>query len=752
MLKLLYKYREENSMSLYNIMNWADVEEIVYSESLNPHRILGAHKIEEGILIQAFIPEAKSIKVIAKNIDKEMEMMDEAGFFSCLFKRKKIFKYQLEICYADGSIGSIGRIYDPYSFGSIYTEDELERFKRGINYNVYEKMGAKKVVLDGIEGVAFSVWAPEAIRVSVVGDFNLWDGRVHQMRRIQDYGIFEIFIPELSEGEKYKFEIKTKKGEPMLKADPYAKYAELRPNTASIIYDIDGYKWKDDEWLKKRIISQDTGISGNGKPMNIYEVHLGSFMRREKTEEDAGFYNYREIAPGLAKYVKDMGYTHIELMPIMEHPLDASWGYQVTGYYAPTSRYGTPEDFMYFIDYLHSKNIGVILDWVPAHFPMDLHGLGAFDGTHVYEHADARQGLHPHWGTYIYNYGRPQVSNFLIANAFFWVEKYHVDGIRMDAVASMLYLDYGKNDGEWVANAYGGKENLEAVEFLRHLNSIIKQKHPDIVLIAEESTAWPKVSTDVREEGLGFDYKWNMGWMNDFLSYMRNDPYFRSHHYGELTFSMLYQYSENFILVLSHDEVVHGKGSLANKMPGATQEEKFANLRAAYGYMMTHPGKKLLFMGQEFGQMDEWNEDISIAWNLLKYDIHKSLHAYVKDLNKFYLKHSALWEKDCKEEGFRWLNCHSYEENIVAFVRSSNEEELLVVSNFTPLVYESFKIGVEGVKKYKEIFNSDIEKYGGSGVKNSRAKKSKAGKVDGKDYYIEINIPPMSTVIFSIKD
>ena len=576
------------------------------------------------------------------------------------------------------------------------------------------------------------------------------------MRRLRDSGIFELFIPHLTPGEVYKFEVKTRKGEPMLKSDPYAFFLEIRPNNASIVCDLSGYSWTDGEYLKERRACYLEEKAGRERPMNIYEVHLGSWQRKHLILDEEGkeiygseFLSYRELAPLLLEYVKKMGYTHIELMPIMEHPLDESWGYQVTGYYAPTSRYGEPMDFMYFVDYLHAGGIGVILDWVPAHFPKDLHGLAAFDGSHVYEHADPRQGMHPHWGTLIYNYGRPQVSNFLIANALYWARYYHIDGIRMDAVASMLYLDYGKNDGEWVANPYGGHENLEAIEFLKHLNSIFKQKFQDVLLIAEESTAWPKISGSLDEEGMGFDYKWNMGWMNDFLRFMKYDPYFRSYHYGEVTFSMIYQYSEKFILVLSHDEVVHGKGSLANKMPGDSQEEKCSNLRAAYGFMMTHPGKKLLFMGQELAQFDEWNEHKSVGWGLLEYPVHKKMQEYVRHLNHFYRDHPALWQRDGQEEGFEWINCHSYKETILAFIRKSADpsEDLLVVCNFTPVLHEDFWVGVPYKGKFKEIFNSDDRSFGGGGAGNPRVKTAKAREADERPYSISITIPPLSTVI-----
>ena len=740
--------------NLYDLMDWAAIEEIAYSECDRPKKILGSHKVENGFLVQTFIPHAKSVELLIDGNKNPvaMECADEVGFFACLVGRSKEFKYQFIVTYDNDSVQTI---YDPYSFDSIYTEEDLSKFEAGINYEIYEKMGAKPMTLSGVEGVNFSVWAPEAMRVSVVGDFNLWDGRRHQMNKLGDFGVYELFIPGLKAGDLYKFEIKTMKGEPMLKADPYAFYSELRPNTASIVADISGFEWSDEDWMKNRDVFQSTETD-KSPAMNIYELHLGSWIRKEMQYAENGeevngsvFYNYREIAPKLATYVKKMNYTHIELMPIMEHPLDGSWGYQVTGYYSPTSRYGTPDDFMYFMNYMHKKNIGVILDWVPAHFPRDLHGLGCFDGSHVYEHPDPRRGSHPHWGTLIYNYARPQVSNFLIANALFWAEKYHVDGIRMDAVASMLYLDYGKNSGEWLPNIYGGNENLDAIEFLKHLNSIYKKKYPSSLLIAEESTAWPKITGDLKDGGLGFDYKWNMGWMNDFLEFMKLDPYFRSGDYNGLTFSLLYAYSENFILVLSHDEVVHGKATLAGKMPGATQEEKFNNLRVAYGFMMTHPGKKLLFMGQEFGQMNEWNEDVSLEWDLLEYENHKKMQRYSKALNKLYLDYPAFYKLDYNPDGFEWINCTSKDETIVVFLRKTEKEEdtLVVVCNFTPVVYER-EIGVPYKGTYTEIFNSDDKKFGGSGVGNKRAKKSVKKKVDGRENSLKIKVPPMAMVVF----
>ena len=560
------------------------------------------------MLVQCFFPGADKVTVKTTKDGREYPMSkeDDAGYFAVLLSGRKIPEYT----YLVEQEGEQIECYDAYAFPCQITLEEEQKFINGICYDIYEKLGAHPMTVNGVDGVYFAVWAPNAARVSVVGDFNHWDGRVYQMQRLSVSGIYELFIPQIPVGSLYKYELKLKDGLTYLKADPYANQAELRPATASVVADLTQYVWKDQTWMKER-----KKIQTEDAPMFVYEMHLASW---KKPEDGREFYNYRELAPMIVAYVKEMGYTHVELMPVMEHPFDASWGYQVTGYYAPTSRYGSPEDFMYFVDTLHQAGIGVILDWVPAHFPRDTFGLANFDGTCLYEHLDPRQGYHPHWGTLIYNYGRPQVKNFLIANALFWTEKFHADGIRFDAVASMLYLDYGKNDGEWVANIYGGNENLDAVELLKHLNSIFKKKHPDALLIAEESTAWPRVTGSVdTEEGLGFDYKWNMGWMNDFIGYMSNDPYFRGAHHNELTFSMVYAYSERFMLSLSHDEVVHQKGSLLEKMPG-TEDKKFANLRAAYAFMLFHPGKKLLFMGQEYGQVHEWAENKALDWEDLE--------------------------------------------------------------------------------------------------------------------------------------
>ena len=739
---------------LYDLMDWAGIEELVYSEASNPHAMLGPHLTEDGLLIQALVPTAAEISVKISTTGKKypMELADEAGFFAALIPRKSKTPYTLEVTYDNGVTEEL---CDPYSFAPQYREEDLKKFAAGIHYTIYEKMGAHPMTIDGVSGVYFSVWAPCAMRVSVVGDFNLWDGRRHQMRRLGegDGSVFELFIPGLYEGEIYKYEIKTRAGEPMLKADPYANYAELRPNNASVVWDIDKYTWNDKSWMDQRA-KTDT----KDKPMNIYEVHLGSWIRKETVRDETGqdlagseFYNYRELAPRLAEYVKDMGYTHVELMPVMEHPLDESWGYQVTGYYAPTSRYGAPEDFMYFMDYMHGQGIGVILDWVPAHFPRDAYGMAVFDGTCVYEHMDPRKGSHPHWGTLIYNYGRPGVTNFLIANALFWADKYHADGIRMDAVASMLYLDYGKNDGEWVPNIYGGNENLEAMEFLKHLNSVFKGRKDGTVIIAEESTAWPMITGDPKEGGLGFNYKWNMGWMNDFTNYMRCDPLFRKNNYGELTFSMLYAYSEDFVLVFSHDEVVHGKGSMIGKMPGETLEKKAENLRAAYAFMMGHPGKKLLFMGQEYAQTAEWNEGASLEWGLLEYPVHKNMQDYVKALNRLYREHPALYEMDYDPDGFEWINCSYQNESMIIFLRKSrkSEETLLFICNFDNMEHEKFRVGVPFHGKYKEIFNTDAKDFGGEGRVNGRVKTSRKLEWDEKDDSIEVYIPPMSVSIYT---
>ncbi len=722
-----------------------EIDRIVSSTHDNPHLVLGPHIAKDEVVIQVFIPTASHITVKLIKSKKEYVMIkkDYEGFFTVTIPDKIIPEYTLIVEYQNQTKEEI---YDPYSYSPYIMPGDIELFKKGIHYTIYEKLGSHIVIKNGISGTSFAVWAPNALRVSVVGDFNYWDGRRHPMRKLNNSGIFELFIPNIKCGEIYKYEIMIKGKLTILKSDPYSNKGELRPGNASIVWDIENYKWKDSKWLEKR-----ANYDYKKEPISIYEVHLGSW--KKPGEDDREFYNYREIAPMLADYIIDMGYTHLEILPIMEHPFDGSWGYQVTGYYAPTSRYGSPEDFMYFIDYMHEKGIGVILDWVPAHFPKDAFGLAKFDGTCLYEHFDKRMGEHPHWGTLIYNYGRPEVSNFLIANALFWIEKYHMDGIRMDAVASMLYLNYGKEDSEWLPNKYGGYQNLEAVEFLKHLNSVFKKRNNGAIIIAEESTSWPKITGDLEDEGLGFCLKWNLGWMNDFTNYMKLDPLFRKGSHGSLTFSFVYTYSERFLLVLSHDEVVHGKGSLINKMPG-TDKDKFSNLRVTFGFMMAHPGKKLLFMGQEFAQYREWSESRSLDWELLDIEKHKQMKQYVKELNHFYKEHPALFELDFVTDGFMLVRSKDADHSILTFMRNSKnlKEQLFVVCNFTPVIYEKFQVGVPHKGKYKEIFNSDKSIYGGDNNINRRVKNSKDIPMDGFPYSILMTVPPLGISIFKISD
>jgi len=733
---------------LYKLMNWPQIEEIIYAESDNPHELLGPHKHGTQVLVQAFFPGAKYVTLSWKGAGKgaslegfwekdyAMEMADEDGYFAALVPAKTLPEYTYLVEYEDGTEKEFG---DPYQFDPVLTGEDIEQFQNGIHYTIYEKLGAHPMELDGKKGVLFAVWAPSAMRISVVGDFNAWDGRMYQMRRLWGSGIFELFIPGIQVGDTYKFELKLKGGITYLKADPYGNAAQLRPDTASVVADLNGFEWDDADFIKKREKFQ-TGVA----PMSVYEMYLGSFASPKEGELYA---NYREITPKVIEYVKKMNYTHVELMPVMEHPFDASWGYQVIGYYAPTARYGKPEDFMYFVNELHKAGIGVILDWVPAHFPKNDYGLAGFDGTCLYEHLDPRKGVHPHWGTLIFNYGRPEVSNYLIANALFWVEKFHADGIRMDAVASMLYLDYGRKDGEWIPNMYGGKENLEAIEMIKHLNSVMKKRNPGVLSIAEESTAFPKVTGALEEDGLGFDLKWNMGFMNDYLDYIKYDPYFRSHHHGELTFSMIYAYSEKFMLVFSHDEVVHGKATMVGKMPGA-REDKFAALRLTYGYMMTHPGKKMLFMGQDIAEFDEWNEGRIVNWDLLQYPEHAGIAELVKDLNHMYRTYPALYQLDAEADGFEWINNISANDCYLTYLRKDGEPEdmLLVVANFSG-VEKEITTGVPYEGKYKEILNTDDKKYGGKGVVNSRIKAATDTEWDGRRQSITVKLAPQSLSI-----
>lgn len=626
----------------------------------------------------------------------------------------------------------------PYEIGEL----DHYLFGQGNHYEIYKKLGAHEVTA-GKKGVYFAVWAPHAKSVSVIGEFNEWDAAADRMERQEPLGIYTVFVPGAKEGQMYKYCIETQSGELIYKADPFANYAELRPGTASKITDISHLKWTDDRWMESR-----NKWDNKENPLSIYEVHMGSWMRHPG-REDEGFYTYREFAEAITKYVKKMGYTHVELMGIAEHPFDGSWGYQVTGYFAPTSRYGTPEDFAYMINYLHRNGIGVILDWVPAHFPKDAHGLADFDGTPTFEYADPRKGEHPDWGTKIFDYEKPQVRNFLIANALFWIEHFHVDGLRVDAVASMLYLDYGKQDGQWVPNKYGGNQNLEAIEFFKHLNSVVLGRNPGTMMIAEESTAWPKVTGNPEDDGLGFSLKWNMGWMHDFTEYMKLDPYFRKNAHHMMTFSMEYAYSENYILVLSHDEVVHLKCSMLNKMPGEGFD-KYANLKAAYAFMTGHPGKKLLFMGQEFAQLREWSEERELDWFLLSEEPHQQIQNWYRDLLHLYKKHPALYELDNDPAGFEWINKDDIFRSIFSFVRHSKgkKKNLLFVCNFTPVAREDYRVGVPTKRQCKLVLNSDEKEYGGSGEKRTEIYKPVKKECDGQKYSFAYPLPAYGVAVF----
>lgn len=626
-----------------------------------------------------------------------------------------------------------------------YEIGELDQylFGQGTHYEIYKKLGAHLVNDGKNDGTYFAVWAPHAKSVSVIGEFNNWDSKACPMERNDPLGIYTAFVPEAKKGDLYKFCIETFSGSFIDKADPFANSAEMRPGTASRITDISNLKWSDGKWMEHR-----KTWDHHKEPMAIYEAHIGSW-KRHPGEDYKGFYTYREFAHEAVSYLKEMGYTHIELMGIAEYPFDGSWGYQVTGYFAPTARYGTPEDFAYMINYFHKNKIGVILDWVPAHFPRDAHGLADFDGTPVYEYADPRKGEHPDWGTKVFDYGKNEVKNFLISNALFWVEHFHIDGLRVDAVASMLYLDYGRQDGQWVANKYGGNQNLEAIEFFRHMNSVVLRRNPGVVTIAEESTAWPMVTGKAKDGGLGFSMKWNMGWMHDFTEYMKLDPYFRKGAHNLMTFASSYAYSENYILVLSHDEVVHLKCSMLNKMPGLGFD-KFANLKVGYAFMMGHPGKKLLFMGQEFAQLREWSEARELDWYLLKEEEHQAIQNFYKDLLHLYRKNKALYEEDCSPEGFEWVNADDGYRSVYSFIRHSkdNKKNLLFVCNFTPMEWEDYRVGVSRRKQYKLILNSDEPQYGGKGEERPKVYKPEKQECDGRPYSIPYKLPPYGVAVF----
>ena len=719
-----------------------DIFHIVNGEHSDPHTVLGMHEMEEdgrkAVVVRAFLPDAAGITVIDyanKRKKYPMERLHADGFFEVtIADREEWFRYQLEYTDADGNTW---RSYDPYSFSPTLSEFDRHLFGAGTHYEIYEKMGGRLMTHEGARGAAFSVWAPNAKAVSVIGDFNNWDARRSPMRRLGESGIWELFLPAAAEGDKYKFHVTQCDGRVVDKTDPYGVYAEVRPNNASVLYPLKRYKWKDRRWMTAR-----RKYDFRTAPMNIYEVHLGSWKRAEGNR----FLSYTELAEQLIPYVKEMGYTHIEMLPVEEHPFDGSWGYQVTGYYAPTSRYGSPDEFKQFVDACHQNGISVILDWVPAHFPKDDFALARFDGTALYEHQDPRLGEHIQWGTYIFNYGRKEVANFLLANALYWMDIFHIDGLRVDAVASLLRLDFCKEEGQWLPNVYGGSENLEAIEFLKHMNSVIAEREPGALMIAEDSTAWPGVTKKVEEGGLGFSLKWNMGWMNDFLSYIKLDPIYRKYHQNKLTFGMAYHYAENFVLVLSHDEVVHTKSSMIGKMPGDVWQS-FANLRLSYGFMMGHPGKKLLFMGGEFAQYSEWSEARSLDWHLLQYADHQEMQAYVKELNHLYAEESAFWAEDFDPNGFQWIECDDAESSIVSFVRRSQEKELVFLCNFTPVVHRGFSLGVPQEGVYHERLNSDAARFGGSDVINAVPLQSRAEPAGRCPFRVELDVPPLGMVI-----
>ena len=718
-----------------------EIEQILRAEHSDPFHILGAHPVDvdgqPAIAVRAFLPRAPRVWVVREAGAATLcALIHPEGFFEAIFAGEThVFPYRLRVEYHGHH-----EFEDPYRFAPVLTDFDLHLLAEGTHYNTYEKMGAHVIEHEGVRGVAFAVWAPNAQRVSVVGNFNNWDGRRYPMRVRGATGVWELFIPGLEDGEIYKYEVKGRNDYLGLKADPYGFYSEVRPKTASVVYDINRYTWNDPAWMTDRAKRQ-----GLDQPMAIYEVHAGSWRR--VPEEHHRPLSYTELAEQLVSYVKEMGFTHIQLMPVMEHPLDESWGYQTTGYFAPTSRHGAPDEFMYLVDCCHQNGIGVILDWVPGHFPSDAHGLSYFDGTHLYSHNDPRMREHPDWGTRIFNYGRTEVRNFLWTSALFWLEKYHADGLRVDAVASMLYLDYSRKAGEWIPNRYGGNENLEAIDFIKRFNELTHQHHPGILTIAEESTAWAMVSRPTYVGGLGFSLKWNMGWMHDTLLYFSKESVHRKYHHNNLTFSLLYAFNENFVLVLSHDEVVHGKRSLLAKMPGDTWQQ-FANLRALYGFLYAHPGKKLLFMGGEFGQWNEWNAKTSLDWHLLEQEPHRKLQHLVADLNRLYRAERPLYEVDFEWNGFEWIDFHDADNSVIAFLRRARDprDYLVVVCNFTPVVRHGYCLGVPEAGYYREVLNTDSTDYGGSGVVNAPGCAVVPSPWHNQPYHLELTLPPLGVV------
>ncbi len=706
----------------------------------DPFGYLGPHRDGGRMVVRSFQPGARAVRVLAADggqVLGVLELVHPKGVFAGAVESSDTVPYRLRVEWGDGAEQDID---DPYRFAPVLGELDMHLLAEGTHLRTYEKLGAHCVTLEGVAGVNFAVWAPNARRVSVVGDFNHWDGRRHPMRKRHDAGVWELFIPGLGPGTVYKYEIIGPRGDVLpLKADPHGFHAEVPPATASVVADLDGYAWGDGEWMERRGRAADRHA-----PISIYEVHLASWRRGE----GGRLLNYRELAEALGAYCRDMGFTHVELLPVHEHPFSGSWGYQPVGLFAPTSRYGTPDDFRAFVDHLHRNGVGVIIDWVAGHFPADAHGLARFDGTHLYEHEDPRLGVHKDWDTLIYNYGRVEVANYLYSNALYWLEQYHIDGLRVDAVASMLYLDYSRQPGEWIPNKYGGNENIEAIAFLRRMNEVVYGAHPDAMTIAEESTAWPMVSRPVYVGGLGFGYKWNMGWMHDTLRYIGNDPIHRRWHHDSLTFGLLYAFQENFVLPLSHDEVVHGKRSILGRMPG-DRWQRFANLRAYYGFMWTHPGKKLLFMGAEFGQENEWNHDAGLDWHLLDDPLHAGAARLVRDLNALYRDTAALHEQDCEPDGFAWIDCCDRDNSVIAYLRRARDPEdfVVVACNFTPIVRESYRIGVPRPGFYDECLNTDSAFYGGGNVGNGGGVASTPAPWHGHDHSISLTLPPLATIV-----
>ncbi|WGY73530.1 1,4-alpha-glucan branching protein GlgB [Burkholderia cepacia] len=720
------------------LLDQATIDALGAAEHDDPFAVLGMHRVGAEVVVRAMLPGAITVDVVDRTVDRRLAGLHRVGdqglFSGVVPRRTKPFAYRLRVDWGT----HIQDYEDSYRFPSLLGELDIWLLAEGTHRRPYEKLGAHPVEVDGVTGVNFAVWAPNAERVSVVGDFNNWDGRRHMMRRHATHGVWDIFVPHVSAGDLYKFEIRTGSGEILLKADPFAFQAELRPATASVVHGLGPVVARDP--ARRRANRLDA-------PLSIYEVHAGSWRR--VPEEGGRWLTYRELADQLLPYVADLGFTHVELLPLGEYPFDGSWGYQPTSLYAPTSRYGSPDDFRYFVESAHARGIGVLLDWVPAHFPVDAHGLARFDGTCLYEHADPREGFHPDWNTLIYNYGRKEVANFLVGNALFWIERFGVDGLRVDAVASMLYRDYSRAHGEWIPNRLGGRENFEAIDFLRHLTRIVRAERPEAIMLAEESTSFPGVSRPLEENGLGFHYKWNMGWMNDTLRYMREDPVNRKYHHDKLTFGPFYAFSENFVLPLSHDEVVHGKGSLLARMPG-DEWQRCANLRAYYGFMWGHPGAKLLFMGSEFAQPDEWNAERSLDWHLLHAPLHQGVQNLVRDLNAVYRTHRALHEVDFDSRGFEWISHDDSQHSVLSFVRRADDGDfVVVVSNFTPVPRHDYRIGVPGAGRYREILNTDAERYGGSGVGND-AIATDAIAAHGRDHSLTIVVPPLATLMLRL--